>query len=86
MSALNFINNIGRNFRLGPMLGKQSIRTRMSTDEGLSFSEFSYQIFQVFILKFDKSIKDNLTKKKNKNFLYDHEFAGLRLVASISKL
>ncbi|KAK6642804.1 hypothetical protein RUM43_004306 [Polyplax serrata] len=48
MSALYFINNIGRNFRLGPLLGKQSIRDRLNSEHGLSYTEFSYQILQAY--------------------------------------
>lgn len=50
MSALYFINSVGRNFRLGTLLGKQSIKDRLNSKNGLSFTEFSYQIFQVAIV------------------------------------
>lgn len=47
MSALEFIGNVGRHFRIGTMLGKQSVRERMNSGAGISYTEFSYQILQV---------------------------------------
>ena len=47
MLAIDFLRNIGKHFRVGPMLGKESVRARMSaSDEGISFTEFSYQLLQ----------------------------------------
>lgn len=48
VSFLDFISKIGRNFRVSDMLGMTSVRTRMESDEGISFTEFSYQICQAF--------------------------------------
>jgi tyrosyl-tRNA synthetase len=46
MSAVDFLRDIGKLFRLGPMLGKESVRTRVNSAEGMSFTEFSYQLLQ----------------------------------------
>lgn len=46
MSSINFLRDIGKQFRLGPMLGKESVRTRLNSPEGMSFTEFSYQLLQ----------------------------------------
>ena len=46
MSSINFLRDIGKQFRLGPMLGKDSVRTRLNSSEGMSFTEFSYQLLQ----------------------------------------
>lgn len=45
-SLLHFLRDIGKHFRLGPMLGKEMVRTRLQSEEGLSFTEFSYQLLQ----------------------------------------
>lgn len=45
-SFIDFLRKIGKHFRLGPMLSKDSVRTRLSSDEGMSFTEFSYQLLQ----------------------------------------
>lgn len=45
-SLLEFLRDVGKHFRLGPMLGKDSVRTRVNSEEGMSFTEFSYQVLQ----------------------------------------
>ncbi len=45
-SLIEFLRSVGKHFRLGPMLGKDSVRSRLDSKEGLSFTEFSYQILQ----------------------------------------
>lgn len=46
MSLLEFLREIGKNARLGTMLSKESVKSRMSSDVGMSFTEFSYQLLQ----------------------------------------
>ena len=48
ISILDFLADIGRNFRLGSMLSKESVKSRLSTAAGMSFTEFSYQTLQAF--------------------------------------
>jgi len=49
MSAIDFLRDVGRHFRVGAMLAKDSVRTRMeSSQEGISYTEFSYQILQAY--------------------------------------
>jgi tyrosyl-tRNA synthetase len=46
MGVLQFLRDVGRHFRVGTMLGKESVRARMDSEEGMSFTEFSYQMLQ----------------------------------------
>ncbi|HZZ43587.1 MAG TPA: tyrosine--tRNA ligase [Tepidisphaeraceae bacterium] len=47
MSAIDFLRDVGKHFRVGPMLSKESVKARMeSSDEGMSYTEFSYQLLQ----------------------------------------
>ncbi len=46
LSMIQFLRDIGALFRLGPMLAKDSVRPRLQSEEGMSFTEFSYQILQ----------------------------------------
>lgn len=46
MSAIEFLRDVGKHFRVGRMLAKEAVSARMSSDEGISFTEFSYQILQ----------------------------------------
>lgn len=45
-SFIQFLRDVGKLFRLGPMLSKDSVRSRLNSEEGMSFTEFSYQILQ----------------------------------------
>jgi tyrosyl-tRNA synthetase len=45
-SFIQFLREIGSLFRIGPMLTKESVRLRLQSEEGMSFTEFSYQILQ----------------------------------------
>lgn len=44
--VIDFLRDIGKHFRLGTMLSKDSVRTRLESEEGMSFTEFSYQLIQ----------------------------------------
>ncbi|MFC5280983.1 tyrosine--tRNA ligase [Arcanobacterium canis] len=46
MSAIDFLRDLGKNFRMGTMLNKDIVSRRLESDEGLSYTEFSYQILQ----------------------------------------
>jgi tyrosyl-tRNA synthetase len=48
MDLITFLRDVGKNFRLGPMLGKEMVRTRLASDEGMSFTEFSYSLLQAW--------------------------------------
>ncbi len=43
---LPFLRDIGKKFRMGPMLSKESVKTRLESEEGMSFTEFTYQLLQ----------------------------------------
>jgi tyrosyl-tRNA synthetase len=46
MSALDFLRDIGKHFRVGTMIKKEIVAARLASDEGISYAEFSYQILQ----------------------------------------
>lgn len=48
MHVLEFLTNIGKNFPLSVMLSKQSVSSRLGSENGISFTEFSYQILQAY--------------------------------------
>jgi len=45
VSAISFLRDIGKHFSVARMLAKEAVSARMS-DEGISYTEFSYQILQ----------------------------------------
>jgi tyrosyl-tRNA synthetase len=46
LSVIAFLRDIGKQFRIGPMLSKESVKLRFRSDDGMSFTEFSYQVLQ----------------------------------------
>ncbi|NVM97002.1 tyrosine--tRNA ligase [Arthrobacter wenxiniae] len=46
MSAIDFLRDIGKYFRVGTMIKKDIVASRLNSDEGISYAEFSYQILQ----------------------------------------
>nr|WP_218868943.1 tyrosine--tRNA ligase [Leifsonia psychrotolerans] len=46
LSAIDFLRDIGKYFRVGTMLKKDAVSTRLNSDEGISYTEFSYQVLQ----------------------------------------
>ncbi len=46
LSAIDFLREIGKHFRVGTMLKKDAVSARLNSDAGISYTEFSYQILQ----------------------------------------
>lgn len=46
LSAIDFLRGIGKHFRVGTMMRKDSVATRLNSEAGISYTEFSYQILQ----------------------------------------
>ncbi|HEU5429859.1 MAG TPA: tyrosine--tRNA ligase [Actinocrinis sp.] len=46
MSAIDFLRDIGKHFRVGKMLSKDAVSARLNSEAGISYTEFSYQILQ----------------------------------------
>ncbi|WP_406831142.1 tyrosine--tRNA ligase [Pedococcus sp. KACC 23699] len=46
LSALDFLRDIGKHFRVNQMVKKDAVAARLNSDEGISYTEFSYQILQ----------------------------------------
>jgi tyrosyl-tRNA synthetase len=46
MTALEFLRDIGRHFRVNAMIKKDAIATRLASQDGISYTEFSYQLLQ----------------------------------------
>jgi tyrosyl-tRNA synthetase len=46
MSAIDFLRDVGKHYRVGTMLKKDAVSARLNSSEGISYTEFSYQILQ----------------------------------------
>ncbi len=48
LSAIEFLRDIGRHFRVNRMLAKEAVAARMRSEIGIGYAEFSYQILQAY--------------------------------------
>jgi len=46
LTAIELLRDIGKYFRLGTMLSKDTVARRLNSEEGISYTEFSYQLLQ----------------------------------------
>jgi tyrosyl-tRNA synthetase len=46
LSAIDFLRDIGKHFRVSQMLAKEAVSARLNSEAGISYTEFSYQILQ----------------------------------------
>lgn len=46
MTAIELLRDVGKHFRLGTMIAKDTVARRLNSDEGISYTEFSYQVMQ----------------------------------------
>lgn len=53
---LDFLRDVGKHFTVNAMMAKESVRRRIEGTEGISFTEFSYQLLQAydFLVLFDR--------------------------------
>lgn len=47
-SFLDFLRVVGKRFRLSEMLAKDSVKSRLNSEAGISYTEFSYQMIQAY--------------------------------------
>ena len=48
VSVLDFLRDVGKHFTINAMVAKDSVRNRMESESGMSFTEFSYSLLQAF--------------------------------------
>ncbi|HEY5832562.1 tyrosine--tRNA ligase [Streptomyces sp.] len=46
LSAIEFLRDVGKHFRVNKMITKEAVARRLNSDQGISYTEFSYQILQ----------------------------------------
>jgi tyrosyl-tRNA synthetase len=46
MSAIDFLRDVGQHFRVNKMITKDAVAARLNSEQGISYTEFSYQILQ----------------------------------------
>ena len=43
---LEFLRDVGKHFTVNQMIAKESIRARVESEHGISYTEFSYMLLQ----------------------------------------
>lgn len=46
LTLLEFLREIGKHFTINSMIAKDSVKSRLSSENGISFTEFNYQLLQ----------------------------------------
>jgi tyrosyl-tRNA synthetase len=50
-SFIDFLRDVGKRFRVTEMLAKESVKNRINSEAGISFTEFTYQMLQAYDFK-----------------------------------
>jgi tyrosyl-tRNA synthetase len=48
IAFLDFLRDVGKHFTVNYMMAKDSVKRRLASEEGISFTEFSYQLLQAY--------------------------------------
>jgi tyrosyl-tRNA synthetase len=48
LSAIEFMRDVGKHFSVNAMLAKDSVKRRLESEEGISYTEFSYALLQAY--------------------------------------
>ena len=56
IDLMSFLRDVGKHFTVNSMLGKESVKRRVESEDGISFTEFSYLLLQAydFLVLFDR--------------------------------
>ena len=48
LSAVDFMRDVGKHFTINAMLTKESVRRRIESEDGITYTEFSYSLLQAY--------------------------------------
>src|SRR6185295_3381984 len=56
LGAIDFMRDIGKHFTVNAMLAKESVKRRIESEEGITYTEFSYSLLQAYdyLMLFDR--------------------------------
>jgi len=56
LGAVDFMRDVGKHFTVNAMLAKESVKRRIESEEGITYTEFSYSLLQAydFLVLFDR--------------------------------
>lgn len=48
ITLIDFLRDVGKHFRVNVMITKEMVKNRLDSEEGISFTEFTYQLLQAY--------------------------------------
>src|SRR5262245_36693329 len=48
LSAVDFMRDVGKHFTINSMLAKESVKRRLESEDGITYTEFSYSLLQAY--------------------------------------
>ncbi|MBX9922471.1 MAG: tyrosine--tRNA ligase [Rhabdochlamydiaceae bacterium] len=79
---IDFLRDVGKHFRIGTMLAKESVRSRVQSEEGMSFTEFSYQLVQGY--DFYHLFQEGVCLQMGGSDQWGNITAGIELIRKLS--
>ena len=84
ISYIDFLRDVGKHFRVGTMLGKESVRARIQSEVGMSFTEFSYQLMQAYDF-YHLYEKEGVALQMGGSDQWGNITAGIELIRRLSR-
>ncbi|MDR1441610.1 MAG: tyrosine--tRNA ligase [Bifidobacteriaceae bacterium] len=79
LSAIDLLRGIGKYFRLSTMLAKETVARRLASDQGISFTEFSYQVLQAMDFR-ELFLRYGCTLQTGGNDQWGNLLSGVELI------
>jgi tyrosyl-tRNA synthetase len=82
LGAIDFMRDVGKHFTVNAMVAKESVKRRMESDEGITYTEFSYALLQAydFLVLFDTF---NCTLQMGGSDQWGNIVAGMDLIRRV---
>src|SRR6187399_1720865 len=82
LGAIEFMRDVGKHFTVNVMVAKESVKRRMESDEGISYTEFSYSLLQAydFLMLYERF---NCTLQMGGSDQYGNILAGMDLIRRV---
>ncbi|CAH2354353.1 tyrosine--tRNA ligase, mitochondrial [[Candida] railenensis] len=84
IKMLDFLANFGRYIRISSMLARDSIQSRLDSQQGLGFNEFTYQILQAYDF-WHLFKKENVNMQVGGNDQWGNITAGVDLISRLQR-
>lgn len=82
LGAIGFMRDVGKHFTVNAMLAKDSVKRRIESEEGITYTEFSYSLLQAydFLMLFDRF---NCTLQMGGSDQWGNIVAGMDLIRRV---